>query len=138
MIIKCKSIVKAKGTVKAQALVFSKPFSFMGEVDMMTGIIIAKGHEHYGKSVAGKVLIYPEAKGSSGGCFVLRSLSSHCKTPAAIVNIANVDYNLVEGAILGNIPLLSKPDKDIMKLVKTGDMIEVNSSIGIIKIVSKK
>jgi len=134
MIVKCKTVVKTKNNIKAKALVFKKSLSFMGEVDMMTGKIIAKGNEHEGENIAGKILIYPEAKGSSGGCLVLRSLASHNKKPSAIINIKSIDYNLVEGAILADIALLTKPDKDLMKIVKSGDILEINPNKGTVAV----
>ena len=78
--IKARPIVK--GRVEGEALVCHKAFSFLGDVDMDTGIIIAKGHEHEGESIAGKVMIYPETKGSSGGCIVLMTLA---KTSARLL-----------------------------------------------------
>ena len=65
-----------KGRVEASALVCHNAFSFMGDVDMDTGVIIAKGHEHEGETIAGRVMIYPETKGSSGGCIVLMTLDA--------------------------------------------------------------
>ena len=81
--IKCRGVVKGK--IEGDALVCRKAFSFLGDVDMDTGVIIARGHEHEGKSIAGKILIYPETKGSSGGCVVLTELAKQGKQPAAIV-----------------------------------------------------
>jgi uncharacterized protein len=59
-----------RGLAEGLALVCPGSFSFLGDVDLATGEIIAAGHPHLGESIAGRVLIYKETKGSSGGCVV--------------------------------------------------------------------
>lgn len=129
-----EKIVKARGIVKriaeGEALVCHKAFSFLGDVDMDTGEIIAKGHEHEGKSIAGKVMIYPETKGSSGGCVVLMSLYKVGKQPAAIVLSKAADPNIVEGAILTEVALVCEPDEDLISLVPDGVVVRVDGVKG--------
>ncbi len=119
-----------KGEATGEALVCKRAFSFLGDVDMDTGTIIAQGHEHFGKSIAGKVLIYPETKGSSGGCVVLMVLAKLGKKPKAIVLMKPADTNIVEGAIVIGMPLLCEPDKDLLSLVPDGAVVTVNGSTG--------
>ncbi|MCD6118971.1 DUF126 domain-containing protein [bacterium] len=130
-------IVKAKGMIRGEAageaLVCHKAFSFLGDVDMDTGVIIARGHEHEGVSIAGRVMIYPETKGSSGGCIVLMVLAKLDKQPAAIVLMKPADPNIVEGAILCGIPLLSEPDEDLLAAVPNGTTVTVNGTTGEIR-----
>ena len=129
--IKCRGVVKGK--VEGDALVCRKAFSFLGDVDMDTGIIIAKGHEHEGNSIAGKILIYPETKGSSGGCVVLTVLAKQGKQPAAIVLVKAADPNIVEGAIIANVALVCEPEEDVMRVVQTGTRITVDGGEGVIE-----
>jgi len=133
--IKCKPVVK--GLVEGEALVMKKSFAFMGDVDMDTSEIIARDHEHFGKKIAGKILIYPETKGSSGGCVVLISLYNQGMAPAAIVNMKMADYNLVEGAILARIPLACLPESDPSDVIRTGDMVRLNAEEGWIGVVER-
>lgn len=84
-----------------------------------------------GESITGRVLIYPEAKGSSGGCMMLRLLAKRGKKPAAIINTRNLDPNLVEeGAILAEIPMLCYPQADPYEVISTGDLVEVDGEAG--------
>mgnify|MGYP000361038572 CR=1 FL=1 len=126
--------VKAKGIVKgyaeAESLVCKKAFSFLGDVDMDTGIIIAKGHEHERKTIAGKIMIYPETKGSSGGCVVLMVLAKSGKQPAAIVLSKAADTNIVEGAILAGIPLVCEPESDLIAEIPNGMKVAVDGNKG--------
>lgn len=128
--IKCKGIVK--GAAEGEALVMNQAFAFMGDIDMDTSEIIARGHEHEGKTIAGKIMIYPETKGSSGGCVVLNVLARQGKQPAAIVNLKMADYNLVEGAILANIPLVCQPAQNPIDLIKSGERVSVDADQGLI------
>jgi predicted aconitase with swiveling domain len=126
--IKCRGVVKGK--VTAEALVCKKAFSFLGDVDMDTGIIIARGHEHEGESIAGKVLVYPETKGSSGGCVVLMVLAKRDKQPAAIVLEKAADPNIVEGAILAGVTLACEPEDDVIAAIPTGHIVTVDGDEG--------
>ena len=128
--IKCRGMVKGK--VAGKALVCRKAFAFMGDVDMDTGVIIAKGHEHEGESIAGKVLIYPESKGSSGGCVVLMVLAKQGKQPTAIVLEKPADPNLVEGAIIAEVALVCEPEEDVISLIPSGQTVTVDGDKGII------
>jgi predicted aconitase with swiveling domain len=127
--IKFKGILP--GRAAGEALVLREPIGFQGEIDE-EGNIVASGHPYAGESVSNKILIYPEAKGSSGGCMMLRLLAKRGKKPAAIVNTRNLDANLVEGAILADIPMLCYPEKDPYEIISTGDRIEVDGETGIL------
>lgn len=116
-----------RGQAESEAIVCPGSFSFLGDVDMESGEIIAEGNPNKGMSIAGKVLIYKESKGSSGGCVVLMTLARKGKAPAAIVTIKPADYNLTEGAILAGIPFVCEPDSDILNEIKTGDVVKINA-----------
>lgn len=133
--IKCKGVVK--GVAEGKALVMKSSFAFMGDVDMATSEIIARGHEHYGRKIAGTIMIYPETKGSSGGCVVLISLAKLGLQPAAIVNLKMADYNLVEGAILAGIPLACLPERDPSEIIRTGDTVRLDAEKGWIELVGE-
>jgi predicted aconitase with swiveling domain len=114
-------------------LVMREPISFQGEIDE-EGTIVVRGHPHAGESVAGKVLVYPEAKGSSGGCMMLRLLGKRGKKPAAIINTRNLDPNLVEGAILADVPMLCFPQEDLYGVLSSGDLVEVDGTTGLLTV----
>lgn len=127
--IQCKGILPGK--ISGRAMVLPKPISFQGEIDE-EGTIVVSGHPYIGESISGRILIYPEAKGSSGGCMMLRLLAKRGKKPAAIVNTRHLDANLVEGAILADIPMLCFPEKNVYELISTGDLIEVDGESGLL------
>ena len=127
-IIQAHGIVKGRAT--APAFVCRKAFSFLGDVDMDTGEIIAKGHEHEGETIAGKIMIYPETKGSSGGCLVLMVLAKQNRQPAAIVLSKPADPNIVEGAILAGVPLLCEPREDLISSIPHCAIVTVDGATG--------
>ena len=132
--IKFKGILP--GRAVGEALVLKEPIGFQGEIDE-EGYIVIVGHPYAGENVSNKILIYPEAKGSSGGCMMLRLLAKRGKKPAAIVNTRHLDPNLVEGAILADIPMLCYPDKDAYDIISTGDRVEVDGDSGILTKISE-
>ena len=53
------------GCAEGDALVTSQGISFFGGVDPDSGMVIERGHELEGQSMAGKVLVFPSGKGST-------------------------------------------------------------------------
>ena len=75
----------------------SEPISFYGGVDPRSGRIVDKNHALYGKSIAGKILVFPYGKGSTVGSYVILSLAKNGVAPAAIVNILSELPRRLEG-----------------------------------------
>ena len=129
-----KGRVIVEGHCKADALVSTKPISFLGGVDPVDGKIIEKGHDLCGECVKGKVLCFPHGHGSTVGSYVLYSLAKKNLAPKAIVN-QTADPVVVVGAIIADIPMIDQID---IKQIKTGDIVEVNACDGFVKILKRK
>jgi predicted aconitase with swiveling domain len=123
----------SKGTGEGVALVTRMPISFYGGVDPEKGLVIEKGHELEGVRIKGRVLIFPHGKGSTVGSWTLLSLVDCGNGPSAIVNV-QADPIIAVGAIIGNIPLVDKPDRDLFETIHSGDWIKVNGDEGKIEI----
>ena len=123
-----------RGNVKAELLVNQGSFAFMGDVDLETACIIAKSNPNYGKSVAGKILIFEETKGSSGGSTVLITLYKQGKAPAAIISSKPADFNLTEAAILTKVPYACNLDKNSLIELQSGSIGEVDLEKGELRI----
>jgi hypothetical protein len=136
--VKCRGLMG--GVAVGEALVSKQPFGFWGELDPYTGIVTDVHHEWCGKCVAGKILVFPAGRGStgSGGIFVQAFKSG--KSPAAIVTVEEMDLALLSGplsveAFYGvKIPVVDKPEADILGLVSTGDTVKVDGDRGLITI----
>ena len=121
------------GVASGPALVTSQPICFWGGLDPKTGTITERDHELKGQSVTGTVFVFPTGKGSSTTSAILLE-SVRCGTaPAAIVNL-KTDPILVIGAIIAEklydhvIPIVDTPERDPIKVIKSGEWVEVNAS----------
>ena len=125
--IKARTI--SRGKASGPALVSKEPIGFLGGVDPKTGEVIENGHQLEGKNVAGKVLVFPNGKGSTVGSYVMLQLAKNGKAPAAIIN-TSAEPIIAVGAIISKIPMVDKPEKDIFLLLKDGMIIEIDADKG--------
>ena len=112
-----------KGSAEAEALVTSMPISFYGGVDPNTGVVIEKGHELQGISVTGKVLVFPQGKGSTVGSYTLYRLKKNNVAPLAMIN-RECETIIAVGAIISEIPTVDKID---ISKIKTGNKVAVEN-----------
>jgi predicted aconitase with swiveling domain len=118
-----KGRIISKGTAQEEALVTSMPISFYGGVDPNTGEVIEKGHELQGKSVKGKILVFPTGKGSTVGSYTLYRLKKNGVAPAGIIN-AECETVVAVGAIISEIPCVDKID---ISKIETGELIRIEN-----------
>lgn len=127
---KCHKI--SEGLATGEVLFSKDDFCFY-LVDPKTGIVIEKQHCLYGKSIAGKVLVFPNGKGSSvvqaDGMYQLQAAGTE---PKAMI-IKNPDTTLVASAIIMETPLVDRADEVFYKEVKDGDIVTVDATNGLIK-----
>ncbi|RDE16905.1 MAG: hypothetical protein C4K48_00815 [Candidatus Thorarchaeota archaeon] len=117
-----------KGRVVGEALVTGEDISFYGGCDPETGEIVEKGHNLEGKSISGKILVFPSGKGSTVGSYVLYALKRAEKAPLAIVNRI-MDPIVAVGCIISEIPAV---DEIEIEKIKTGQRIEVDADNGVV------
>ena len=117
-----------KGKAQGEALVTSMPISFYGGVDPNTGVVMEKGHELNGVSVKGKILVFPQGKGSTVGSYTLYRLKKNGVAPAAMIN-KETETIVAVGAIISEIPFVDKVD---VSKFKTGDKVTVEDGMVVI------
>jgi len=117
------------GKVEGEALVSKEPLGFYGCVNPKTGVVIEKGHELEGKSVKGKILVFPCGKGSTVGSYVIYGLAANMVAPKAIIN-KETETIVATGVILGGIPCVDRID---ISGIKTGDKLKVNAEAGTVE-----
>ena len=118
------------GKVKGEALVSTEGISFYGGVDPDTGIVQEEGHPLEGKSVAGKILVFPQGKGSTVGSYVLYRLKKNGNAPLAIIN-KECETIVAVGAIISEIPCVDKID---VEKIADGKEVEIDAENGVVKI----
>lgn len=121
---------KARGT----ALVCSEPICYLGGIDVKTGMVTEVGHQLQGQSIAGKVLVFPTGKGSTGGSYLIYEATMNGKGPVAMVNLA-VEQVTAIGCIMAEVPLVDRPEVNVCEEIKTGQTVEVDADAGLITII---
>jgi predicted aconitase with swiveling domain len=133
MTTKLKAHIVSRGMAQGCALVTSQPISFLGSVDVKNGIIVEKGHELEGKSISGKVLVFPGGKGSTVGSYAIYQLKKNGVAPVAMINI-KAEPIVAVGAIISDIALVDNVEKNPVEIIKTGDKVLVDAMVGSVEI----
>jgi len=124
-----KGRIISKGLAEGQALVTTQPISFYGGVDPDRGVIVEKRHELEGKEIKGKILVFPNGKGSTVGSYTLYRLKKNGVAPAGMVN-KECETVVAVGAIISEIPCVDKVD---ISQITTGDVVEIKNDLVNIK-----
>jgi uncharacterized protein len=99
------------GKAEGRALISREPLSFYGGFDLDRGVVTEKGHPLEGRSVAGRVLVFPTGKGSTVGSYALLRLAKGGVAPTALV-MSRCDTIVAVGAIIAEIPCVDQIDID--------------------------
>ena len=118
------------GKAEGVAIVSTEPIGFYGGIDAQTGIVIEQGHPLEGESVTGKVLVFPNGKGSTVGSYVIYGLEKNGVGPVAIVN-QETETIVATGAILAGVPCVDGID---ISTIKTGDRLVVDADAGTVEV----
>ena len=121
------------GKAEGEALVADATLSFWGEVDAVTGTIIAVGHPLEGERLKDRVLVIRSTKGSSGTPMILNLAQLEGQAPVAFVNV-EVDGLAALGCIVNGIPMMSELEEDPFEHIVTGDRVAVDADAGLITI----
>ena len=118
-----------RGKAEGETLTTSMGISFFGGVDPETGKVVEKGHELEGKSISGKILVFPSGKGSTVGSYSLYQLKYNQLAPLAIINTV-CETIIAVGCIISEIPCI---DNIPIEQIKSGIHAKVDGEKGIIE-----
>jgi len=118
-----------KGNASGEVLKTNQAISFYGGVNGDTGVVEQEGHELKGQCIAGKILVFPEGKGSTVGSYVLYRLKKNGKAPLGMIT-KTCETIVAVGCIIGEIPCL---DKIEIEQLKTGMKISMDCEKGTVK-----
>jgi predicted aconitase with swiveling domain len=125
------------GVCEGEALVSREAIAGWGGLDPRTGTVIESRHELAGQSIAGKVLVFPGAKGSSGWSGAIHLSRLEGTAPKAMVfNIMNTKIAL--SVVVSHVPCVTGLDQDPIELIRTGDLVRVDGDQGVIEILRRK
>ena len=114
-----------QGHADGQALVSHQPIGFFGGVDPQTGMIAEAGHELEGQFIGGRILVFPQGKGSTVGSYTLYRLRKKGLAPAGIINQRS-EAIVAVGAIIADIPMVDSID---ISQIATGDTVTIDGAL---------
>jgi predicted aconitase with swiveling domain len=91
----------------------------------------------YGKSFAGKVLVFPTGKGGIFSTNIMMDAASVGSVPKAIINVMAHPV-WVAMAIVINIPLVDRLNKNPCEVIETGDWVKVDAQRGTVEVTKKE
>lgn len=121
------------GVVEGEALVTRDHISGWGGIDPRTGSVIEVRHELRGQSFAGKVLVFPGAKGSSGWSAMFHSTRLYGQSPAAML-FNEMTTKVALGAVVTHAPAMTDFDRNPLDVIETGDWVKVDAERGIVEV----
>jgi len=126
----------ARGFGQGEAFVSKDTICFY-LTDPKTGIVREKGHQMEGKTVAGRVLVFPGGKASSAVQMDgLVKLLLNNAAPSAMI-VKDAEPVLVGSAVLTKIPLVDRLEVDPFEAIRTGDFVKVDADKGIVTLTRK-
>ena len=117
------------GVAEGEALVTRERISGWGGVDPRHGTVIETRHELRGQSFAGKVLVFPGAKGSSGWSAQFHVARLMGTAPAAWL-FNEMTTKIALGAVVSHAPAMTDFDRDPIELIRSGDHVRVDADAG--------
>lgn len=121
------------GRAEGEALVTRDRISGWGGIDPRTGTIVETRHALRGQSFAGKVLVFPGAKGSSGWSAAFHLTRTMGTAPAAML-FNEMTTKIALGAVVTRAPAMTDFDQDPLAVVETGDWVVVDADRGVVEI----
>lgn len=123
------------GKAEGEALVSKIPLMGWGNVDPQRGITTERNHPLYNVPFKGKVLVFPEPRGSGG--FVIYGATKYYGTnPVAMIYTKGLALTVLAAMTMG-VPTVTDLDQDPVALIETGDYVKVNGDEGTVHIIKK-
>ena len=124
------------GAAEGEALVTTQQISGWGGIDPRTGTVVETRHELRGVSFAGKVLVFPGAKGSSGWSNTFHMARLMGQAPAAML-FNQMTTKIALGAVVTHAPALTDFDRDPLEVIRTGDWVRVDADAGTVEVIRR-
>jgi hypothetical protein len=125
------------GRAEGEALVTRDTISGWGGMDPREGRIIERRHELVGQSFAGKVLVFPGAKGSSAWSHYFHLSRLAGKAPKALL-FNRMTTKVALGAVVLRVPAMTELDQDPLAVIETGDHVVVDADAGVVTVTKRR
>lgn len=125
------------GCFEGEALVTRDRISGWGGIDPRSGTVIETRHELKGISFAGKVLVFPGAKGSSGWSSQFHIARLAGVAPGAML-FNEMTAKMGLGAVVVHAPAMTDFTEDPLSRIQTGDWVRVVADAGIVEVTPRQ
>jgi len=125
LVFKAKIVQPWPSDIIGEALITRSKISFLGDVDAKTGELVGADLDIKGRNLTGKILIFPEGRGSTVGSNVLYGLARNGLAPKLIVT-CRTEAITISGAIFGGIPMVSSISDAVFDEVQSGDIMRAS------------
>jgi predicted aconitase with swiveling domain len=129
---RARSIVETARRIEGEVLWSPSPIAFLQGVDPEKGVVCDRKSEICGKEFRDKVLVFPNAVGSSVGAYVIYRMKKNRKSPIAMINQTS-DIITASGCALAAIPLYDLPS-ETYRLLKDSQKIIIEAKTDLITI----
>lgn len=125
------------GVAEGEALVTRDTISGWGGINEREGTVIEMRHELRGQSFAGKVLVFPGAKGSSGWSAYFHMTRLNGVAPRAMI-FTRMTTKIALGAVVTRVPAVTGLDRDVFEVIETGDWVRVDADAGTVEVTKRR
>ena len=131
------------GVAEGEAVVSQQPISYMMDIgsiwwsDRVEGTNKASVPELIGIELTGKILVFPTAKGGMFSTAHIFDTYGRGLGPKAMVNNRTHPVFAL-AAIISGMPMIDRLNKDVCKVIETGDWVKVDAEKGIVEVTKKK
>jgi hypothetical protein len=125
--------------VEGEAIVSKMPFGFLWGIDPETGAVIDRMNPLNGRTVSGKVFVFPYGRGSTGGSGILLEVARRKVAPLAILNRI-AEPIILSGALVADemyklkIPIVDSLDRNPDEVIETGNLVYVDGTKGLVRV----
>ena len=124
------------GVAEGEALVTTDTISGWGGINEREGTVIERRHQLRGQSFAGKVLVFPGAKGSSGYSAYFHMTRLNGVNPKAMIFV-KMTTKAALCAVVTRAPAITELDQDPLTVIETGDWVKVDADNGIVEVTKR-
>lgn len=125
------------GYAEGEAMVTRQSLGAYGGFDINTGVGLEPEHDFYGRSMAGKILVFRSAKGSSSWSTWHQALRFTGAMPKAYI-IQHSNSQTALASVVLRIPSITDLDQDPTSVISDGDWVEVDADHGIVRVTKKQ
>jgi len=122
--------------VTGTALVAADNFSARYDLDRNRGTFSRPSHKLAGESYVDRILVLDGAKGGVATAWMLHDMRARGIVPRALI-FNRVNPILAQGAAFGGIALVDRFAGDVTELFRTGDMLRVDPTAGLVEILDR-